>query len=129
MWSFRPVPRADEALAVNVLQRSATVVAQNSVREGYGLTATEAMWKRAAVLVSGAGGLGEQVEHERTGLVEPDTAGGPEWTAALARALDAPEDRRRWGAAAHDVVAAGRLAGHAFRRQLDALGITPAGAR
>jgi trehalose synthase len=42
--------REQNALLVNALQRSATVVAQNSLREGFGLTIAEAMWKRVPVL-------------------------------------------------------------------------------
>jgi trehalose synthase len=41
---------------VNALQRSAAVVLQKSTREGFGLTVTEAMWKRAAVIGGNVGG-------------------------------------------------------------------------
>jgi trehalose synthase len=36
---------ADDPILVNALQRRATVVLQKSIREGFGLTVTEAMWK------------------------------------------------------------------------------------
>jgi trehalose synthase len=42
---------------VNALQRSAAVVLQKSTREGFGLTVTEAMWKRAAVIGGNVGGI------------------------------------------------------------------------
>lgn len=46
-----PMDNADEnAVMVNVLQRCATIVVQNSLREGFGLTVTEAMWKSVPVL-------------------------------------------------------------------------------
>lgn len=41
---------AVNALIVNALQRVSTIVAQNSTREGFGLTITEAMWKGVPVL-------------------------------------------------------------------------------
>src|SRR5690606_19629551 len=43
------ISRQDTAL-VNALQRHAAVVVQKSLREGFGLTVTEAMWKAAAVV-------------------------------------------------------------------------------
>ncbi len=51
----------DSAL-VNALQRSAAVVVQKSLREGFGLTVTEAMWKGAAVVGSNVGGIRHQIE-------------------------------------------------------------------
>jgi trehalose synthase len=51
----------DNALIVNALQRASTVVAQNSVEEGFGLTVAEAMWKRSAVLGSSACGIRQQI--------------------------------------------------------------------
>jgi trehalose synthase len=122
VWRFRPCSPHDEAVAVNVLQRAATVVTQNSLREGFGLTATEAMWKKAAVLVSGVGGLGEQITHDVTGVVAPDTSGGARWSEQLSHALAHPSERRRWGAAAHERVAERYLAQVTLRRQIEALG-------
>ena len=51
----------DTAL-VNALQRRATVVLQKSIREGFGLTVTEAMWKGAAVIGGNVGGIKHQIE-------------------------------------------------------------------
>ena len=51
----------DSAL-VNALQRSAAVVVQKSLREGFGLTVTEAMWKGAAVVGSDVGGIRHQID-------------------------------------------------------------------
>lgn len=53
--------RKENALMVNALQRCATVAVQNSIQEGFGLTATEAMWKRVPMMVSQAAGLRAQV--------------------------------------------------------------------
>jgi len=54
--------RKENALMVNALQRCATIVVQNSLREGFGLTATEAMAKGAFVLTSRAAGLRAQID-------------------------------------------------------------------
>ncbi len=51
----------ENALIVNALQRCSCVVAQNSLQEGFGLTASEAMWKRIPVLGSNACGLRHQI--------------------------------------------------------------------
>ncbi|WP_088553510.1 glycosyltransferase [Calderihabitans maritimus] len=64
-------PKSD--LEINVLQQSAAVVVQKSVREGFGLTATEALWKGRPVVTTGVGGLGRQVIHGKTGLVTTTT--------------------------------------------------------
>jgi trehalose synthase len=46
---------------VNALQRRAAAVVQKSIREGFGLTVTEAMWKGAAVIGSSVGGIRCQI--------------------------------------------------------------------
>ncbi len=68
-----PMADADEnAVIVNALQRRADVVAQKSIAEGFGLTVSEAMWKGRPVVASAIGGIREQIEDGRTGLlVEP----------------------------------------------------------
>lgn len=58
----------DSAL-VNALQRSAAVVVQKSLREGFGLTVTEAMWKGAAVVGSDVGGIRHQIEDGVNGFL------------------------------------------------------------
>jgi len=69
-----PMADADEnAVIVNALQRRADVVAQKSIAEGFGLTVSEAMWKGRPVVASAIGGIRDQIEDGRTGLlVEPD---------------------------------------------------------
>lgn len=46
---------------VNVIQRCSSIVVQNSLQEGFGLTATEAMWKGTPVLGTEACGLRQQI--------------------------------------------------------------------
>jgi trehalose synthase len=58
----------DSAL-VNALQRRAAVVIQKSLREGFGLTVTEAMWKGAAVIGGKAGGICRQIKDGENGFL------------------------------------------------------------
>ncbi len=53
---------------INALQRAATIVLQKSVREGFGLTVTEAMWKGKAVVGGDTGGIRLQVLNHHTGF-------------------------------------------------------------
>jgi len=60
-------------LLVNVLQRSSAVLIQKSLREGFGLTVTEGLWKGRPVVASRVGGIPLQIEDEKDGfLVEPE---------------------------------------------------------
>ncbi|MGC9194727.1 MAG: glycosyltransferase [Syntrophobacteraceae bacterium] len=54
---------------VNALQRAADIIVQKSVREGFGLTVTEAMWKGKPVIGGAAGGIVLQVQNFRTGFL------------------------------------------------------------
>jgi trehalose synthase len=58
----------DTAL-VNALQRTAAVVLQKSLREGFGLTVTEAMWKGAAVVGGNVGGIRCQIQNNVNGFL------------------------------------------------------------
>lgn len=58
----------DSAL-VNALQRRAAVVLQKSLREGFGLTVTEAMWKGATVIGGRVGGIRHQIEDGVNGFL------------------------------------------------------------
>jgi trehalose synthase len=54
---------------VNAFQRHSTVVLQRSTREGFGLTVTEAMWKRQPVVGTSATGLRAQIIDGQTGYI------------------------------------------------------------
>jgi len=58
-----------DALLVNALQREAAVVLQLSRREGFGLTVSEAMWKRTPVVATDVGGIPLQVLDGQTGYL------------------------------------------------------------
>lgn len=55
--------------AVNALQRKATIVLQKSLKEGFGLTISEAMWKGKAVIGGATGGIPLQIIHGSTGFL------------------------------------------------------------
>jgi trehalose synthase len=56
-------------LEINALQRGSTVIIQKSLREGFGLTVAEALWKKKPVVASAVGGIPRQVIHKHTGLL------------------------------------------------------------
>jgi trehalose synthase len=71
------------AMMVNAIQRRATVVAQKSLAEGFGLTVAEAMWKSKPIVASAVGGIQDQITSGRDGLLIDD----PEDLDAFALAL------------------------------------------
>ncbi|MFZ2385089.1 MAG: glycosyltransferase [Candidatus Omnitrophota bacterium] len=56
-------------IEVNALQRGSTVILQKSLKEGFGLTVTEALWKGKPVVASGVGGIPLQIKHRYSGLL------------------------------------------------------------
>ena len=78
-----------DALFVNALQRAAAAVFQLSRREGFGLTVSEALWKRTPVVATDVGGIPLQVIDGQTGyLVQPE-----DYERAAERAVQIIEDR------------------------------------
>src|SRR5512147_1371986 len=57
------------ALEINALQQASTIVMQKSLREGFGLTVAEALWKKKPVIASAVGGIPVQVIHKLTGVL------------------------------------------------------------
>ncbi len=51
----------EDSMLVNAVQRKAAVVIQKSIREGFGLTVTEAMWKGTPVVGGNVGGIRYQI--------------------------------------------------------------------
>jgi trehalose synthase len=60
-------PNSD--LEINILQRASTIILQKSLKEGFALTVTEALWKKKPVVASAVGGISLQVIHNYTGLL------------------------------------------------------------
>lgn len=60
---------------INALQRGSTIIIQKSLREGFGLTVTEGLWKKKPVVASAVGGIPTQVIHKHTGLLAHSVEG------------------------------------------------------
>src|SRR5262245_9655331 len=65
----------DAHLAINALQRTAMIVLQKSLKEGFGLTVTEALWKGKPVIGGACGGITLQVHDYQTGFLVYSPAG------------------------------------------------------
>jgi trehalose synthase len=88
-------------LEVNALQRASTIMIQKSLREGFGLTVAEALWKKKPVVASAVGGIPTQVIHKHTGLLAHSVEG----TAYQIRfLLSHPDIARRLGEQGHEHV-------------------------
>ena len=91
----------DAHLTINALQRSAQVVLQKSIKEGFGLTVTEAMWKGKPVIGGDVGGIKIQVVNHHTGFLVHT----PEGAALAIRYLLFYKDKREgMGKKAHQFV-------------------------
>ncbi len=89
------------ALEINALQRASTIIIQKSLREGFGLTVTEALWKKKPVVASAVGGIPTQIVHKHTGLLVHSVEG----TAYQIRVLLAnPDQARKLGEQGHEHV-------------------------
>lgn len=60
---------ADSHRTINALQRAADIVLQKSTKEGFGLTVTEALWKKKPVIGGNVGGIRLQVVNYHTGFL------------------------------------------------------------
>lgn len=68
----------DSHLTINALQRSADIVLQKSLKEGFGLTVTEALWKGKPVIGGNCGGIRLQVHNYHTGFLVNTPEGAAE---------------------------------------------------
>lgn len=94
-----PMNDVDEnAAIVNALQRHATVIVQKSLREGFGLTVTEAMWKGRPVVASAVGGIQDQIRDGIDGLLVRQPHDAAETAAAIDKILRDADLARRLGA-------------------------------
>ena len=57
------------ALEINALQRASTLIVQKSIKEGFGLTVTEALWKGKPTIAGAVGGIPNQIIHKLTGVL------------------------------------------------------------
>jgi trehalose synthase len=100
-----PMADAEEnAAIVNALQRQAAVVVQKSLREGFGLTVAEAMWKAKPVIASRIGGIQDQIEDGVSGILLDDPRDVGAFADALERVLSDADLAHRLGSNARDRV-------------------------
>ncbi len=70
-------------LEINALQRGSNVVLQKSLREGFGLTVAEALWKGKPVIASAVGGIPLQIKHKYSGILTHSIEGTAYWMKQL----------------------------------------------
>lgn len=115
-----PMHDTDENGAmVNAIQRRADVVVQKSIAEGFGLTVAEAMWKRRPVVASRVGGIQDQVEDGRTGILIDDPRDLAACAKAIERILADPAAAREMGEAGRQRVIDRYLAVYRLREYVD----------
>jgi len=81
-------------IEINALQRGSTVVLQKSLREGFGLTVAEALWKSRPVIAGSVGGIPLQITHKWSGILTHSIEGTAQWIKQL---INEPEYARRLG--------------------------------
>ena len=91
----------DAHLEINALQRAATIVLQKSLKEGFGLTVTEAMWKGKPVIGGIAGGITVQLVYGVTGFTVYSVEGA---ALRIHYLLDNPELMAKMGQDAKEYV-------------------------
>jgi len=89
------------ALEINALQRASTIIIQKSLREGFGLTVTEGLWKKKPVVAGNVGGIPLQVIHKVTGMLVQSVEGCAYQIRYL---LANPEIAKRLGENGHEHV-------------------------
>ncbi|HUA33219.1 MAG TPA: glycosyltransferase [Candidatus Binataceae bacterium] len=91
----------DANLEINAIQRASAVILQKSLREGFGLTVSEALWKWKPVIAGAVGGIPLQITHRYSGILTHTVEGTAFWIKQL---LSAPEYARRLGENGHNHV-------------------------
>jgi trehalose synthase len=82
-------------LEINALQRGSTVILQKSLREGFGLTVSEALWKGKPTIGGAVGGIPLQITHKYSGILTHSIEGTAYWIKQL---INEPEYARKLGA-------------------------------
>jgi len=81
-------------IEINALQRASSVILQKSLREGFGLTVSEALWKGKPVIAGAVGGIPLQITHRYSGILTHTIDGTAYWIKQL---LNAPDFAQRLG--------------------------------
>jgi trehalose synthase len=81
-------------IEINALQRGSTVILQKSLKEGFGLTVSEALWKGKPTIAGAVGGIPLQIAHKYSGILTHSIEGTAQWIKQL---IGAPEFARQLG--------------------------------
>ncbi|MDA8053938.1 MAG: glycosyltransferase [Deltaproteobacteria bacterium] len=88
-------------IEINALQRASTVILQKSIKEGFGLTVSESLWKSKPVVASAVGGIPLQITHKYSGLLSRTIEGTVIYVKQL---LQNPEYAKQLGKNGHNHV-------------------------
>jgi trehalose synthase len=110
------------AAVVNAVQRHARVVVQKSLREGFGLTVSEAMWKGTPVVGSAIGGIQDQIRDGIDGFLVKDPTDLRAFADAVATILSDADRLEEMGTSAHERVRDNFLADRDLGQWMDLLG-------
>ncbi len=86
---------------VNALQRASSIIVQKSIKEGFGLTVSEALWKKTPVVATNAGGIPLQIINGKTGFI---TGTQKSFEKKLLYLLKNPEEAKKMGELGHKFV-------------------------
>jgi len=86
---------------INAFQRASDIILQKSIREGFALTVSEALWKYRPVIGGSAGGIPAQIIHGSTGMLVDSVEGT---SLEIRKLLKQPELARRLGENGHQRV-------------------------
>jgi trehalose synthase len=92
---------SDSHRIINALQRRADIVLQKSLKEGFGLTVAEALWKSKPVIGGNCGGIRLQVINHHTGFLVNTPEGAAERIRYL---LQTPKLMQEMGKKGHQFV-------------------------
>jgi trehalose synthase len=109
----------DDTALVNALQTRAAVVLQKSLREGFGLTVAEAMWKGATVIGGNVGGIRHQIEDGVNGFLVSSIE---ETAKRIVQLVDDKELRDEMGHKARETVRKNFLLTRYLEQYLDLFG-------
>ena len=79
---------------INAIQRASTLILQKSLKEGFGLTITEALWKGKPVIAGAVGGIPLQIAHRYSGILTHSIEGTAYW---MKRLLQDPVSAKKLG--------------------------------
>ena len=113
------LPYGDDSALVNALQTRAAAVVQKSIREGFGLTVTEAMWKGTPVIGGNVGGIRYQIENGINGFLVSTIE---ETASRMVQLVKDPELRARMGEKARESVRERFLLTRYLEQYLDLFG-------